>query len=375
MQPKVVFLADHIAHWNAGTERQMLRLGKGLVAAGWSIPLVVLRGSPAAFDGRWPDRVQEAGIKRLASPRAWLRAVGIARRLRREGVRVAHLFFNDTSLLMPPVLRLFGIRVVVARRDMGFWYTRNKLRALRMVRPAVNMVVANSHAVAERVRSEEGYARDKIGVFYNGVIDEDVPTDELNGNVAAGPLIGLVANIRPIKRIDVAIDAFARISEQHGTARLMIVGDGDQSELQALAARRGVTDRVEFTGRVADAKTYIERFSIALLTSKSEGFSNALMEYMQAGKPVICTDSGGNPELVEDELSGFLCAVDDSEAIARRLDQLLSDPAACRRMGQAARHRVTALCDPDVMLERHAVLYQRLASENQGLMPLTAEKT
>jgi len=372
---RVAYIADHIAHWNAGTERQMLLLGTGLAAAGWSVPLIVLRGSPAAFDGRWPGSVEQAHVGSLASPRAWLRAISIARRLRRDRYRVAHLFFNDSSLLMPPILRLFGIRVVVARRDMGFWYTRNKLRLLRLIQPAVDMVVANSRAVAEHVRSEEGYPRAKIGVFYNGLITGDVTHRSHDVGPVAGAVIGLVANIRPVKRIDVAIDAFAMIAERHPSTCLTIVGGGDPSELQALAARRGVAGRVIFAGQVADPTEQVAGFSIALLTSESEGFSNAMMEYMHAAKPVICTDSGGNPELVEDGVSGFLCAVGDSEAIARRLDQLLADPVACRRMGQAARQRVTALCDPDVMLERHAVLYQRLSSTEYGRLSLMAEKT
>jgi len=375
MTGRVAYIADHIAHWNAGTERQMLLLGAGLSAAGWSVPLIVLRGSPAAFDGRWPGSVEQAHVGSLASPRAWLRAFSIARRLRREHYRVAHLFFNDTSLLMPVILRLFGIRVVVARRDMGFWNTPTKLRLLRMIQPAVDMVVANSRAVAEHVQSEEGYPQQRVGVFYNGLITGGATHRNHDIEPISGPVIGLVANIRPVKRIDVAIDAFATIAERYPSARLTIVGGGDPSELQSQAARRGVADRVVFAGQVTDPTAHIAGFSVALLTSESEGFSNALMEYMHAAKPVICTNSGGNPELVEDGVSGFLCAAGDSNAVADRLDQLLSDPIACRRMGQTARHRVTALCDPDVMLERHAVLYSRLSSAQHGRMAVMAERT
>jgi glycosyltransferase involved in cell wall biosynthesis len=375
MTGRVAYIADHIAHWNAGTERQMLLLGNGLAAAGWTVPLIVLRGSAAAFDGRWPGTVTAADVGSLASPRAWLRAISIARRLRRDGFPVAHLFFNDVAILMPFVLRLFGIRVVVARRDMGFWLTPNTLRVLRILRPAVSMVVANSRAVAQWVHDREGYPREKIGVFYNGLIVGEAGRAGQDADPVAGPVIGLVANIRPVKRVDVAIEAFALIADRHPSARLSIVGDGDPAELRALAARLGVAQRVEFAGRVADAGRHIAGFTIALLTSESEGFSNALMEYMQVGKPVICTDGGGNAELIEDGHCGYLCPVGDSAAIARRLDQLLADPAACRRMGQAARRRVTALCDPDLMLERHAVLYQRLSSAEHGRMRLTAEKT
>lgn len=366
MSPQVAFIADQIAHWSAGTERQMLLLAEGLVDEDWTVPLIVMRGSEASADGRWPGEVTEAGIVSMASPRAWIRAFGLAASLRKQRIRVAHLFFNDTSVLLPPFLRMFGVRVVVARRDMGFWYTPGQLRILRVVRHAVNRVVANSRAVAERICLEERYSPADVEVIYNGLLERHPPA-EAGGPTAGGEqVVGLVANIRPVKRIADAITAFASIADRHPRARLRIVGGGDSSDLVDLAENLGVGKRVEFAGRVDDSAAEIARFSVAMLTSESEGFSNAVMEYMQAGKPVVCTDTGGNPELVEEGRTGYLCAVGDIGDMSARLDDLLSNHAQRSAMGAQAVERVAKLCDLESMVRKHASLYVDFGAQDAG---------
>ena len=359
MAGKVAFIADQIAHWNAGTERQMLLLGRGLTTAGWTVPLIVLRPSEASDDHRWPGEVTDTGIGSLASPGAWVEALRLALRLRRKGFRVAQLFFNDTSVLLPPFLRLCGIKVVIARRDMGFWYTPGQLRVLRFVRRAVSRVIANSRAVARRVCESEGFDSRDVEVIYNG-LEDDLIREAADVQTARDPIVGLVANVRPVKRVDDAVKAFAAIANDHQSAQLRVIGGGDPTALRALADDLGVTGRVVFTGRVAQPANEIAQFSMGLLTSESEGFSNAIMEYMVAGKPVICTDTGGNPELVEHGVNGFLCPVGDTEGMARCLGELLSDPEMRLQMGRRARQKVLSLCNRALMVERHAAVYEDL---------------
>ena len=80
-------------------------------------------------------------------------------------------------------------------------------------------------------------------------------------------------------------------------------------ELRALAGKLGVGGRVIFTGGVERPSRYIRRFDVAVLCSESEGFSNAIIEYMADARPVVCTDTGGNPELVRDGVNGYLVPV------------------------------------------------------------------
>jgi glycosyltransferase involved in cell wall biosynthesis len=187
-------------------------------------------------------------------------------------------------------------------------------------------------------------------------------------------VIGIVANLRPIKRIDVLVQAFALVCRRHPDARLVVVGgDGSsqhgasvRKELERLASRLAIADRVVFTGRVDDPAPYISRFSVAVLCSDSEGFSNSIIEYMHAGRPVVCTNTGGNPELVRDGHNGFLVPVGDIGALADRLLLLLSDSALANRMGEAARETVLSGYSTTRMVSEHMACYDELLAAGRS---------
>ena len=358
MKQKVMLIADELRTLQAGTEGQMLVLHKGLQAAGWHSELAVLRGADNVRP-TWPGPVREIGITRMASPVAWWRAWRFGRRLRREGYALAHVYFNDAAVLLPPFLRLAGLKVVVSRRDMGFWYTTGTLRALRIVRGFVDRVVANSLAVADSVAVAEGYDSRNITVIYNGVWPVSIG-DAYPVARPAKPVIGLVANIRPVKRIEDAVAAFARIASNHPAAVLEVVGGGDPTALEAEADKLGVGDRVHFAGRVTDVRSRLQQYAFCVLTSESEGLSNAIIEYSLAGRAVICSETGGNPELVVHGETGLLYPMGDVEALAMEMDKLLSDPELCEQMGRAGRRRSTELFAPASMISAHEALYREL---------------
>jgi glycosyltransferase involved in cell wall biosynthesis len=193
---------------------------------------------------------------------------------------------------------------------------------------------------------------------------------ELPGESDQGPVVGIVANLKPIKRIDVLIQAVAVIYKRHPGLRLIVVGQDGPSELgrsmreelEDLTSHLGIHGVVIFTGGVDDPAPYIERFTAAVLCSESEGFSNALIEYMQAGRPVICTDTGGNPELVQDGKNGFLVPVGDVDMLADRLDELLSDSGLAQRLGQAARESVRSSYSHTRMIAEQMACYDEVLS-------------
>ena len=362
MKQKVMLIADELRTLHAGTEGQMLVLHKGLQAAGWHSELAVLRGADKVRSV-WPGPVRELGISRIASPLAWWRAWRFARELRREDFALAHIFFNDAAILLPPFLATAGVRVIVARRDMGFWYTSMKLRALRLARRFVHQVTANSRAVATEVASREGYREQAIAVIYNGVSPGPAPADGRAGGRLA---IGIVANIRPVKRLGDAIQAFARIASRHTDVDLEIVGGGDYTELAALANSLEVRQRVHFMGARQDVRERLSRYAICLLTSESEGLSNAIIEYQLAGRAVVCTDTGGNPELVQHGHTGMLYPVGDIDTLAGHLDRLLGDATLQASMGAAGRQRAEAIFAPSVMIRRHELLYRAVIGGHEN---------
>lgn len=367
--PRVAFIADAIRHPNAGTEGQLAALICGLAEMGVSTQLILLRGSPRIVDHLPGVPVQVIGIERLFSVRAIVTAIRLARQLKRSGVSIAHLYFNDTSILLPPVLRAFGLKVVISRRDLGFWYTRGKLVALRLNRLFVNRVVANSRAVADAVGAREGYPPSRIAVIYNALLRQidGAPTAGVH-RAGEDKVIGLIANLRPLKRIDVAVRALAALRAAGVRARLVVVGDdgagcsgtSHRQELTALAAQLGVADRVEFTGLVAQPEPLLASFDACVLCSESEGFSNSVMEYLAAGKPTVCTDVGGAGEVIDHGTNGLLVPVGDHASLAAALQRVFTDEEFARRLSTAARETVRERFARHAMTQRHCELYANL---------------
>ena len=106
----------------------------------------------------------------------------------------------------------------------------------------------------------------------------------------------------------------------------------------------------------------ISAADICVLCSETEGLSNAVMEYMAAGKPTICTNVGGNVELVVDGETGYLVPVGDATSMANAIVALLSDSERAQEFGQRARRRAIELFSLHRMIEQHEMLYTRLAT-------------
>jgi glycosyltransferase involved in cell wall biosynthesis len=250
---------------------------------------------------------------------------------------------------------------------MGFWYTARMLRALRVANRFVSRIVANSEAVRRNVHTLERYPLDRIDVFYNGhdTTRFDVaPLAGLRERLGIGPsdqIVGMVANLNPWKRQADLLTAFARLRDRHPRAHLLFVGSGPtEAALRAASRRLAVEGKVHFLGGVEDAVPIVKHLTVAALCSESEGLSNAVIEYLASGKPVVCTNVGGNAEIVTDGENGFLVTPGDIDALTSRLDFLLAHPETCDAMGEDGRLVARRLTSRR-MAALHMNLYARLA--------------
>lgn len=317
-------LVDEYERPTAGTERQLLALIEGLDRTRYDVRLVVLRATPYFRDElarKLPcESLDIASILRFGTLVKLLR---FAVSLRRQGPTIVHIFFNDSAVVGPPFAKLGGAKVVVARRDMGYWYTPFLLRLLRMANRWVDVLVANSEAVRANVIDKEHMPKERTHVIYNGYRLPEAAEPRAAAPGGA-PVIGIVATLREVKRHADLIAAMPLVLEEVPEARLRIVGDGPlRSDLAADVARRGLTDRVEFAGEVQDPAAEIRTFAVGVLCSESEGFSNAIIEYLACGVPVVCTNVGGNAEIVRDGYNGYLVPVGDSSRLAAAIVTVL----------------------------------------------------
>jgi glycosyltransferase involved in cell wall biosynthesis len=369
----ILYILDNFPDPHAGTEGQFWLLFRNLDQQRFAATIMLLRPSRFLSEQVRAEQLKVLGVQSLLSPGGIFKLLRAAWWARRSGFAIAHIYFNDSAIAFPMLLKLLGIKVIVSRRDLGFWYTPRTLRLLRFVAGWVDRVVANCEAVRAMVIRAEGFAPERVDVIYNGIGRDSegngVATRAEFGIGDDARVIVVVANLRPLKRIGDALSMVASLQSRVGDCHLIVVGedrDGKQGgshrdELRARAGVLGVADKLHFAGKLANPMPVIALADLCVLFSESEGLSNTVIEYMLAGKPVICTDVGGNGELIVNDETGHLVPVGDVEAMTRCADSLLRDRARARQYGERGRARALSMFTAQTMVRKQSALYESLA--------------
>ncbi len=342
-----------------------MKLLEGLDKSRFSPALLILKSAYYDKKNQFLVPVDILDIRSISSIKNWLVLYRYLKKKNAEGYVLAHTYFYDSALMCPPILKLLGYKVLVSRRDMGYWYTRLNLLLLRFNRLFVDTVVANSNAVKTITMEKEGYQLDDVTVIYNGYMEPEKNAEHLGVSVLSQSSeirIVLVANIRPIKRIADAIHALREVINTFSNVVLYVIGDGNQEELINLSKNLDLDESVHFLGARNNIPTILKDFDIGILCSESEGFSNTIIEYMQSGLPVICSKVGGNPEIVEHGINGFLYAVGDINTLSGYMNKLVNNKQLCSSMGKAGMKKVLENYSMKKYIGSHQALYETLVS-------------
>jgi len=345
----------------AGTERQVLNLARGLDPSRFDVHFACLK--------RWGDCLEdieatrrplaEYRIDRLYGGNTLRQQLRFARDLRRRRMEVVHTYGFYTNVFGIPAARLAGVPAIVASiRDTGDHLTAAQRRVQRVACRLADHILVNADAIKQRL-VEDGYNPDRITIIGNGImLSRFRPGDgegRLRRELRLSPgtaLVAVFARLSRLKGIEYFLEAAASVAARFPEARFAIVGEsrvvqegvvieGDyRRELEAHAARLGLGERVVFTGFRRDAPELMSEVTVSVLPSLSEGLSNAVLESMAAGVPVVATAVGGNPEAVQHGVSGLLVPPRDAAALARAICALLEDRELAARMGEAGRQRV-----------------------------------
>ncbi|MEZ4323093.1 MAG: N-acetyl-alpha-D-glucosaminyl L-malate synthase BshA [Myxococcota bacterium] len=179
-------------------------------------------------------------------------------------------------------------------------------------------------------------------------------------DLAGAPVIAHVSNFRPVKRVDRVIEIFARIVETRPCG-LLLVGDGpERAAAEARVAEAGLSSVVRFVGALRNHQALLRECAVFLLPSETESFGLAALEALACGVPVVASAVGGLPEVVQDGLTGILCAPDDTSAMARATAALLHNPDRRGRMGREGREDAIARFRVDPLVDRYEAVYRRL---------------
>jgi len=267
-------------------------------------------------------------------------------------------------LRRPVVLRVateYDVRQYADARD---WKSRLFFRFLR----GAATMIAPSDAIRNELLSA-GFSDQKIFVLPNGVDVERfrpaTPTEQSEAKKALNLtpdtlVIGTVARLVRRKGIEVLLQAFKTISQNHPT-HLLVIGDGPLGdELRALASDLGIDRSVSWFGARRDPEIWLRAMDVFVFPSRLEGIPNAVLEAMATGLPIVATAIGGVVDLIQDRMTGIVIPPDDPDALAAALDQQLNDAALRADLGLRARVRAVGAFSLSGSISRVIDLYRAL---------------
>ena len=375
--PRVVMVVRLFHPWVGGTERQAQKLSKELLARGCRLEVVTgwwYRGTPQreVIDSvpvfRNNTLWEFFGVRGLRKFGGYLYMVSLLWHLwrNRDSYDVIHVHgLNYHTFIASIAGRWLGKRTIVKLANSGPASDIEKMRQDRQLFLARYMLptalrcdlfVALNQMVVQELRAA-GVPPAAIVEMANGVeTDRMAPrTDYRWGEPGT---IAYVGRLHAQKDITTLLRAFARLLEDYPGLRLQLIGDGpERGDLVGVAERLGISTNVEFTGTVPDTRPWLEGADLLVLPSLAEGLSNALLEAMAAGLPVIASEIPGNARVIDHEVNGLLFPPGDDDALARMMARLVDDDGACRRLGEAARLTVVECFGLDRIAERYIDLY------------------
>jgi len=279
--------------------------------------------------------------------------------MRARAVTVVHSFDFYTNILALPAARLAGVRTIIgSQRNLGNLRSPAQQAIHDLCLRLATHVHVNSEAVRERVLQVRGISRERLTVIPNGVdLGRFSPLME-SPRHDTGLVVGALSNLRPEKGLVQLLHAVATVRERWPEVRLVIWGEGSQRhELEGLVASLNLAASVKLPGSTEFPEVALRDLDVFVLPSLSEACSNGLMEAMATGLPVIATSVGGNPEHVDDEVTGLLVPPGDFPALAKAIARLVEDRAWAARLGQQARAYAQSMLGMDRMVARTEALY------------------
>ena len=374
-----------------GSERQAVQLTGLLLESGrCNVHVATLERSGVLLDD-----VKKFGLKEIpefqlnnfydlhAGRQVWR----FAQYLKKREIDVVHTHDFYSNIFGMAGAALARVPVRIASRRESSVRSANKRFVERGAYRVAHAVVANCEDVRQQL-IREGVPAHKVRTIYNGLDPARVKATQAERSEILAALklpeaarfVTIMANMRAhvrypalscLKDHPTFLRAAQRVHQKVPNAAFIIAGEGElKAETEELARTLGIANRTAFIGRCQNVGAVLSISDVCVLSSRSEGFSNSILEYMAAGRPVVSTDVGGAREAIVHGESGYLVPVGDDEAMAEHISSLLLNPETARSMGEYGRRLVNEKFSSVRQLENVDGLYNELLKTASSLRSL-----
>jgi glycosyltransferase involved in cell wall biosynthesis len=319
------------------------------------------------FDG---IKILTFPLKRIYSYKGFLASKLIKDIITTEKINIVHTFFESSDILGSIVGKVSKVPFIISsRRDTGFSKNSRLLKCYKLLNNFVDLILVNAQAVRDATIQQENIRPDKIKTIYNGIKLEkynakvDIEQKRLElGIDPDAPVVGKIANLHPIKGHYYFLRAAVKVLEKFPRTNFILIGEGPLEEkLKQYANDLNISAQIKFLGLREDIPDIISILDISVLSSLTEGCSNAILESMAGGKPVIASNVGGNPELIVDGETGLIVPPRNPNMLADAECNLISDRVAAIKMGERGRDRVERLFSLDKIIAEFEEVYRSVA--------------
>lgn len=365
---KIFYLIPKIVSPTAGTEKQLISLINGLDRNRFDISLGIFNRTNFYLEKIFKYiNIINLDIRKVFSLKSIWK---LNKTLKEHNVDILHSYFIDGNIISV-LSNLINNKVfiITSRRDVGYWYTGFYKFLFKYLDKFTDRILVNSETVRTITAHCEKCSLNKIKVIPNIVDLESIdckmelspPSEYLNFISKFKYVVGIVSNLRAVKRIDVFINAAKYVLDQYSKTCFVLIGEGEEhSNLVKQVETLNIKQNCIFLGKQLEIIPYIKSFTIGVNSSDSEGLSNAVIEYMACGIPTIATKVGGNLELIEDNQTGFLFNPGNYVDLANLIIDVLRDEKIRNRIGNKAREKIQNQFDLHTIINEYQKFYEQV---------------
>jgi len=356
-----------------GAERQLYELVKSINRERFD-PVVI----SLSQGGYWGNQIEKLKIQ----------VIELRRRKSFEFTRLFELI-NILRVLSPHIVHTYmftansygRVAAIIARVPIIIASERNVVEVGKdknifglyidkLLAPFTHGIICNSYKASEALVKRYSFNVNKIITVHNGFNGTEFSKkNSVNINRKLAPkVVGTVGRLYRQKNHRLFIDMAKIVLEGSGNEniRFVIIGEGElRTELVEYVKRQRLESKVVFTGERNDIHDLLQNMDVFVMTSLYEGMSNAIMEAMAAGLPVIATDVGGNSELVVNGETGFLCQSSDVKGLADKVAFLINNENEAKRMGDNGRKRILRDFTVEKMVKKTESIYVKFCNKKR----------